>query len=87
MKKLFLIFFLLLSSCSISPEIPKFPDVPSEITEKCPDLLLVKEGETKLSETLKVITENYGLYHSCQIKTETWIEWYKQQKSIYESIK
>jgi len=87
MKKILLILLLLLSSCSISPEIPKFPEVPKDLTLPCPDLILVKDGETRLSETLNVVVENYGLYHECQIKNETWIEWYNKQKSIYESIK
>lgn len=87
MKKIILGIFLLLSSCAITPDMPKFPDVPEELKVSCQDLLMVKEGETKLSETLKVVTANYELYHECQLKNNSWKEWYDTQKNIFEEIK
>ena len=53
----------------------------------CPELYLVPEDTTKLSETLTVVTKNYGLYHECSAKVNTWIEWYIEQKKIYDEIK
>ena len=89
MKLLYTILFsFILTGCSLfSHEIPKFPDYPKEIGEKCPDLDKVKEGETKLSEVVKVVTTNYSKYHECQTKVDLWVQWYNEQKSNYESVK
>jgi DNA invertase Pin-like site-specific DNA recombinase len=45
------------------------------------------EPTEKLSEVLKVVVDNYGQYHECKIKVDTWVEWYKTQKDIFESVK
>jgi hypothetical protein len=45
------------------------------------------EPTTKLSEVVSVVAKNYGQYQECQIKSETWVEWYKTQKQIFESVK
>ena len=52
--------------------------------EKCPELKQT-EATTKMSDVLKVVSENYSTYHECTIKVETWIDWYKAQKQIFES--
>ena len=54
--------------------------------EACPDLKKTDQTE-KLSEVLKVVVDNYGQYHECKIKVDTWAEWYKTQKDIFESVK
>jgi len=61
-----------------------FPEIPSELMKKCTELKQ-KEATTKFSDVVKVVTENYSQYHECNIKAETWIEWYKAQKEIFES--
>ena len=81
---IFFLFVMLISSCAITPNIPNFPDAPKELITQCPELILVADGETRLSETLKVVVENYGLYHECQLKNDLWIQWYDNQKKIYE---
>ena len=85
MKKLaFVLSTLLLTGCGTTP-VPvkhKFPEAPAEILKACPDLHQVEPTE-KLSEVLKVVTKNYSQYHECQIAVDTWIEWYKAQKQIY----
>lgn len=63
-----------------------FPEVPKELLEACPNLKLTQPTE-KLSEVLKVVTENYGQYHECRLKVDTWADWYKNQKQIFESVK
>lgn len=82
-----IIFFLFLTGCSITPSLPKFPEPPKELMESCSDLKLIPEGETKLSKTLDIVLQNYGMYHECATKTETWINWYTEQKKIYMEIK
>ena len=87
MKKLLLIVpVLLLAGCLATPVQRSFPEVPEELKLACPDLNLL-EPTTKLSEVVSVVTKNYGQYQECQIKVDTWIEWYKTQKEIFESVK
>lgn len=84
--KYVLILSLLLTGCStFVPVNQKFPDVPKELMVKCQDLNLVPDGETKLSGVLSVVSSNYALYHECSARNDSWIEWYKTQKKIYES--
>jgi hypothetical protein len=86
-KKLLLIVpVLLLAGCLNTPVQRSFPEVPEELKVACPDLMLL-EPTTKLSEVISVVTKNYGQYQECQIKVDTWIEWYKTQKEIFESVK
>ena len=87
MKKLLMILpVLLLAGCLTTPVKRSFPDVPEELKVACPDLMLV-EPTTKLSEVVSIVTKNYGQYQECQIKVDTWIEWYKTQKEIFDSVK
>jgi hypothetical protein len=87
MKKLLLILpVLLLAGCLATPVKRSFPEVPEELKVACPDLMLL-EPTTKLSEVVSTVTKNYGQYQECQIKVDTWIEWYKTQKEIFDSVK
>jgi hypothetical protein len=81
-----LIAAVLLTGCLATPVKRTFPDAPKELMEICPDLSMVEEGTTKLSEVMKVVTTNYSQYHECRIKNDMWIEWYKTQKSIFDSV-
>ena len=87
MKKILLFIpVLLLSGCLATPVKRTFPDVPEDLKVACPDLAML-EPTTKLSEVVSVVVKNYGQYQQCQIKVDTWIEWYKTQKEIFESVK
>lgn len=84
---LILVSAVLLTGCLATPVKRTFPEAPKELMQICPNLLAVSENTDKLSEMLKIITENYGQYHECRIKNELWIEWYKAQKEIFDSVK
>lgn len=86
MKLLLLIPAVLLTGCLVTPVKRNFPEVPPEIMIACPDLKTVEPTE-KLSEVLKVVVDNYGQYHECRAKVDAWVEWYKTQKHIFESVK
>jgi hypothetical protein len=87
MKRLLLLIpIVLLAGCLATPVKRNFPEVPKELMEVCPDLKTVEQTE-KLSEVLKVVVDNYGQYHECKIKVDTWMEWYKTQKQIFDSVK
>ncbi len=89
MKRLLvLIPFLLLLGCEEDvPVVAKWPDIPADLKTACPGLQEVKEGTTKLSEVITVVTDNYSQYHECQVKVDAWLEWYQSQKKIHEEIK
>jgi Na+-transporting methylmalonyl-CoA/oxaloacetate decarboxylase gamma subunit len=85
--KIFLFFLvLLLTACMATPVKRTFPDVPEDLKTACPDLI-IHQSTTKLSEVVSVVAANYDRYEECQIKVDTWNEWYKQQKEIFESVK
>ena len=82
----YLILLLLLSGCStLVPTSPKFPDAPPIGLEGCSSLDTVSDN-VKLSELTGTVVKNYGLYHECSIKVETWNSWYEQQRKIYQGI-
>ncbi len=86
--KYLLISLLFLTGCSTTvPVAMKFPSVPPELTEACPELDKTPEGTTQLSKTLEVVVKNYSKYHQCKSKVEAWNEWYKENQKIYDSIK
>ena len=86
MKKLLIL--LLLAGCSTTvPVARKFPEVPDVLMIPCPPLTQIKEGTTKLSEVVGVVTDNYFEYHKCSDKNDLWMEWFKAQKEIFDSVK
>jgi hypothetical protein len=82
---LFLIVVMIVG-CSTVPVERKFPAAPKELMDPCPDLKQTQNTD-KLSEVLTVVVENYGQYHECKLKANSWMEWYKTQKSIFDSVK
>jgi len=86
MKIVIVTMALLLSACATVPVERKFPEVPVELMQACPDLKQVNPT-TKLSEVVDIVVSNYGQYKECQIKVDSWIDWYNNQKKIFESVK
>lgn len=88
MKYTSLILAILLSGCVTAvPVKQKFPEVPQVLLEKCESLKKVEGDRVAITEMLKVVVENYGMYYECAAKVEGWNEWYTEQKRIYESVK
>lgn len=87
MKIVALLVTVLLVGCSTTvPITAKFPEAPQHLMTKCPQLQKLND-EPKLSEVAKTISANYTTYHECALKNESWIEWYNNQKNIFESVK
>lgn len=83
-----LLLALLLTGCStLVPVKASFPEMPSELAIDCPDLKKLPADTKKLSEVVSNVSENYSTYYECQARKEAWVEWYKSQKQIYESVK
>jgi hypothetical protein len=85
MKKLLLIIpILLLTGCLESVPVKRnFPEIPEDLKAACPALKQI-EPTTKLSDVVRSVTDNYSTYHECHTKIDTWMEWYKTQKDIFE---
>jgi hypothetical protein len=86
MKITLIALALLMTACTTVPVERKFPEVPVEILQVCPDLKQINPT-TKLSEVVDSVVSNYGQYKECQIKVDSWIDWYTNQKKIFESVK
>ena len=87
MRTLLLAAMIVLSGCSTTvPVTVKFPEAPKELMSTCPDLKQTPPT-SKLSDVLQVVTDNYSQYYECRVKLDSWIEWYKTQKQLFEEIK
>ena len=86
MRYIILSLVVLLTGCMSVPVDRKFPDVPVELQQACPDLKLINPT-TKLSDVVEIVSSNYGQYKECQVKVDSWIEWYNNQRKIFESVK
>ena len=83
----FLVALALLAGCSTTvPVVAKFPESPSTLMQKCPQLEKLNDG-SKLSDVAKTVADNYSSYHECSVKNDGWIEWYQKQKQIFEGVK
>jgi starvation-inducible outer membrane lipoprotein len=88
MKYIILSLAILLSACSTPvPVKQKFPDVPKALVERCDSLKKVEGDRVAITEMLKVVVQNYGMYYECAAKVDGWNDWYLEQKRIYESVK
>lgn len=87
MRLLIVALALSLSACVSVPVERKFPKAPEELMIACPDLQTIPVGTTQLSVVVEAVVTNYGQYQLCQTKTDTWIEWYNEQKKIFDSVK
>lgn len=86
MKYLILVA-IFLSGCSTNPSIKhQFPEPPVNLLQKCPQLKKLAEDEQKLSELLKVVSENYGTYYECAVRNDALIEWIQKQTIIHNDV-
>ena len=88
MKYIILGLAVFLSACSTPvPVKQKFPDVPKALVERCESLKKIEGDRVAITEMLKVVVQNYGMYYECAAKVDGWNDWYLEQKRIYETIK
>lgn len=88
MKYLILLILPFVVGCASKP-VPvtiKFPDVPPQLFESCPELKKLSD-DAKLSDIAKTVVENYTLYHECYLKTEAWKQWYTIHKNSFEALR
>jgi len=87
MKLAVVLSALMLTACVSVPVERKFPSVPGELQQPCPNLQTIDPSTTKLSTVVDTVVTNYGQYRECQYKVEAWNEWYTKQKEIFDSVK
>lgn len=88
MKFLLIFTAALLTGCATvtAPVKHELPEPSVILTEKCPNLKQLPEGEERLSELLKTIVENYTKYHECGTKHELLVKWYTEQKALHDAL-
>ena len=86
MRLIIVAFAFLLTGCLATPVKRNFPEAPDVLKERCPVLEKVAD-DVKLSELTKTIATNYTTYYDCSVKMDAWIEWYRVQKQIFETVK
>ena len=88
MKYIILSLVVLVSACSTPvPVKQQFPEVPKALVERCESLKKIEGDKVAITEMLKVVVANYGMYYECAAKVDGWNDWYLEQKRIYESVK
>ncbi len=89
MKRLALLLpAILLTGClATAPVVPKWPEVPKELLEACPDLKTVDPKNDKLSLIVDTVADNYKEYYECKSKVDDWVTWYKGQQKLWETLK
>ena len=87
MKYFLILLAALISACGTVPVHRNFPDIPPALHTPCDSLTIVPDTTQKLSEVLSVVVSNYGKYHECTSKVESWQQWYAEQRKIFDTIK
>ena len=77
----------LLAACSTAvPLTQSFPVAPDMLMEKCPELKTIAGEKVTIVDFTKTVSENYTTYYQCAGKNDAWIDWYNQQKKIWEQL-
>ena len=87
MKKLILLSVIFLSACStVVPVKQKFPDFPEALSQTCKPLRTIDGNTTTLSNLMEVVAQNYATRHECAAQLEAILDWYAQQKKIFDQV-
>ena len=85
---IFIVLAFLITACSTAvPVTQNFPDAPDMLKEKCPELKTIQGEKVSIVDFTRTVSENYTTYHQCAGRTDAWIDWYNQQKKIWEQMK
>ena len=83
-----IVLAFLITACSTAvPLTQNFPDAPDMLKEKCPELKTIQGEKVSIVDFTKTVSENYTTYYQCAGRTDAWIDWYNQQKKIWEDMK
>ena len=82
-----LLAFLITACSTVVPVTQSFPAAPAVLMEKCPELKTIQGERISIVDFTRTVSENYSTYHQCAGRTDAWIDWYGQQKKIWEQMK
>lgn len=86
MKSLLLVTLLVTGCTTVVPVTQPWPEAPGlQATQSCSSLQKLGDNP-QLSQVAKTVVNNYSEYYQCATKLQAWIEWYKQQKIIYQGL-
>lgn len=74
---------MILSGCSAVPIKQSFPTAPESLLQPPLEMSPANES-TKLSDFLLTVTDNYSICDSNANRLQSWIDWYTEQKRIFE---
>lgn len=74
--------FLVVGCTTVPVEPRKFPDAPAVLMQKCEKLKTLDGNSVSVVDMVRVVVENYTLYHECSLKVDGWVEWHKKQSKI-----
>ena len=76
---------VILTGCATPvPVRQTWPEAPQEIMERCPSLKQLDSDKGTMRDLLLTVIDNYAAYYHCSTKTQTWQDWYRAQKQIFE---
>lgn len=89
MRTLILSLVVILAGCgtTATPVARKFPEAVPELQVKCPTLNTIEGKDVSITDMLKTVVNNYGLYYACSNKVDGWNEWYDKQRKNFDSVK
>lgn len=79
--------FLITACSTVVPVTQNFPEAPAVLLEKCSELKTIAGEKISIVEFTRTVSENYTTYHQCSGRNSAWIDWYNQQKKIWEETK
>ena len=87
MKKLIVIACLITTGCTTVPVTAKFPSAPDSLMEPAAALQTLDAPKPELSDLITNANDNYAEYYRLRDRYNSWINWYNDQKKIFESVK
>lgn len=89
MTRAFITAFIavVLSGCAtVVPVAQKFPEAPQILLTQCEELKPADSSTTSIVDLLRVVVDNYSIHYTCAARYTAWIEWYRAQRQIFESL-
>jgi hypothetical protein len=66
---------------------PDFPKVPPDLMIPAPELEVLPEDKTALSDLLENANTNFSKFYLLKERYEAWQQWYQSQERIWDGLK
>ena len=89
MKIMHIVALVALAGCGKTvPVHVAVPEAPASLLQPASPLTPLPTDRTiQLSDILDNANTNYGRYHEVSARLESWIQWYNEQKRIFDEVK